>query len=68
MSEYKMRVYKTRNVFKPRWWQFRMRFQIWCARRNREKMLAQMDPVVRQAYEDTCAEVERRILFGEGEN
>lgn len=54
-----------RNVFMPRWWQFRRRYHIWRARWERERMMAKMDPVVRKAYEDTCAEVERRSLYGD---
>lgn len=65
MAEYKMTTTKMRNVFKPKWWQLRRRYHIWRARRERERMLDEMNPEIRQAYEKACQEVERRILFGD---
>lgn len=68
MSEYQIKVTKMRNVFKPRWWQLRRRYHIWKTRRYRQKQLDKMTPEARQMLEDLEKEIERKILFGEGEN
>lgn len=60
----KLKVVKQRNVFKPRWWQFRLRYFLWRAERDREYVLSQFDPEVRASYEAAEKEVERRTLYG----
>lgn len=65
--EYKLTTTKMRNVFKPRWWQLRFRYRIWKVYRNREKMLNKMTPEAREMLRDLEKEIERKVLFGEGE-
>ncbi len=60
-----LKVIKVRNVFKPRWWQFRFRYRLWRTERYRKSALKKLDPEVRAAYEAAEREVERRMLFGD---
>jgi hypothetical protein len=60
-----LKISKHRNVFKPRWWQFRFRYRLWQQERRRKKILNELDPDIRKAYLAAEKEVERRTLFGD---
>lgn len=60
----KIIVTSHRNVFKPRWWQFRFRYQLWRMERERQALLKGLDPEVRRAYKAAEKRVEEATLFG----
>lgn len=62
-----LKINKMRNLFKPRWWQFRYRYRLWRLERDREHLLSQLDPEVREAYEKAELEAQHRVLFGDEE-
>lgn len=59
-----LKVVKVRNVFKPRWWQFRFRYRVWKTNREHERKIAQLTPEEREMYEDMERAVEHEFLFG----
>jgi hypothetical protein len=63
----RVKIKKVRNVFKPRWWQFRFRYRLWRSRRRSEKFRAQLSPQERQLLDKAHETAERKILYGDSD-
>lgn len=62
---FRIHEYSIRNVFKPRWWQLRLRYRLWRSYRRGQKLHKLISEEGRKRVDELERKLEQSVIYGD---